>query len=71
MTHTFDTGKSLRIALAMSNMTRKDFADQMHMTPTHVSRLATGNQQIGGETLSRVAAVFGMKASEFLALGED
>lgn len=66
-----DTGKALRVALAKSGGSRKLLAEAVGLSPNQISRLATGAQSIHGETLGKIAAYFGMKVSEFLALGED
>lgn len=66
-----DTGKALRIALAQKNMKRKVLADAVGISENYASRLAVGNSVIQGELLNKIAAAFGMKVSEFVALGED
>lgn len=66
-----DTSKALRIALAQRNMSRKELAERIGITQNHMSRLSTGSVMIQGETLNKIAAALLMKASEFLALGED
>lgn len=71
MSTTTDTGKSLRLALAAANMKNKDLAEKAGISENYVSRLAVGKALIQGEMLDRIASAFGMKASEFLALGED
>lgn len=66
-----DTSKALRVALAQRNMSRKELAERIGVTQNHMSRLAVGTVMIQGDTLNKIAAALQMKASEFLALGED
>ena len=65
-----DTGKALRMAMASQNMKRKTLAEKVSMTENYISRMAVGKAMIQGEALNKIAAAFGMKVSEFLALGE-
>lgn len=71
MPTTMDTSKSLRMALAAENMKRAELADILGLHPNQVSRWATGKQALAGDMLNKVSAVFRMKPSEFIALGED
>lgn len=65
-----DVGKSIRVALAKKGMSQKQLAEQLGMLPTSLSQLAA-QKSCTGSTLNKLAAAFGMKASEFVALGED
>jgi transcriptional regulator with XRE-family HTH domain len=64
-----DLSKSLRLALADSNMQKKVFAEKVGTSQQQVSNwLRTGN--IKQSSLSCIASVFDMSVSEFIALGE-
>ena len=65
-----DLSKSLRVALANSNMQKKVLAEKVGTSQQQVSNwLRSGN--IKQSSLSYIAAVFNMTVSEFIALGED
>lgn len=66
-----DTSKALRLALAGKKMKQRELAVMVGLSARQISNLAQGYQVIQGDTLNRIAAAFGMKSSEFLALGED
>lgn len=63
-------GKSIKIALLKNNMLQSDLAQKMGVHVSAISRIAR-NKPITVETLDRLAKTFSMKASEFVALGED
>ncbi|MNQ26398.1 helix-turn-helix protein [compost metagenome] len=63
-------GKSLKIAMVKQNLDQSGLAEKLGIHKTSVSRMAN-NHGINCETLSRLATAFGMKVSEFVALGED
>lgn len=65
-----NVGKSIRVALAKKGMTQRQLAEQLGMLPTSLSQLAS-QQSCTGATLEKLARTLGMKASEFVALGED
>lgn len=65
-----NAGRSLRVALAKKDMTQQDLAKQMKVSSAYVSRLANA-EHIGMGTVVSLSEFFGMKPSEFLALGED
>ena len=63
-------GKSLRIAMAEKNVKFAWLAKELKVTPTRVRHIA---QQTDCNTslIARLAIVFNMSASEFIALGES
>lgn len=65
-----NVGKSIRVALAKKGMTQRQLAEQLGMLPTSLSQLAS-QQSCTGATLEKLARALGMKASEFVALGEE
>lgn len=65
-----NVGKSLRVALAKSGMNQKQLAEKLSMRQTSLSQLAA-QTSCTGATLEKLSGAFGMKASEFVALGED
>lgn len=63
-------GVSIKVALAKRGMSHKALADEMGMLQSSLSQMiARGSCPT--QTLEKLAGVFGMKVSEFLALGED
>jgi len=64
-----DIGKSIQIALIHQGIKKKDLADQLEVSRTYVSFLV-GSETCSPTMLNRLSRVFGMKASEFIALGE-
>lgn len=65
-----NVGKSIKVALAKKEMNQQDLAAKMNVSKPYVSQLA-GKEHAGMGTVSLLAEAFGMKISEFLALGED
>jgi plasmid maintenance system antidote protein VapI len=65
-----DVGKSIRIALAIHNMNRVALAVKMNCAPPGVTQMCN-RPNVRTDTLKKLAKVFGMKVSEFIALGED
>ena len=63
--------KSIKLALVNANMTQRTLAKSLKTTPAHMSRLANGKAHMNTQVLANVARLFGMKVSEFVALGED
>lgn len=62
--------KSIKTALLQRDMSQKQLAEQLGMTQTSMSQLAA-QTSCTGATLQKLAGAFGMKVSEFVALGED
>lgn len=65
-----DCGKSLRTAMAQSNMKSIDLASQLGITPQQVA-VWRRSKSTNLNTVCKLATVFNMKVTEFLALGED
>lgn len=65
-----NVGKSIKVALAMKEMNQQDLATKLNVSKPYVSQLA-GKEHAGMGTVALLADAFGMKISEFLALGED
>lgn len=63
-------GRSTRIAMAQRGMRSKDLAKTLGMTQSSISLVLARESSPGG-LVKKLAEVFGMKASEFVALGED
>lgn len=63
-------GKSIKVALAMAEMNQRELAERMDVSHRFVNRMANaGTARIA--TAEKFAKAFGMKVSEFLALGEE
>lgn len=62
--------KSIRLALAEKHMTQTDLAAKLKCGTPNVSQICSSGR-VRSETLKRIADVFEMKVSEFVALGED
>lgn len=63
-------GKSLKVALARKGITQSELARQNNWPLRTVNKLAN---RAGGtvENINQLSQALGMKASEFVALGED
>lgn len=62
--------KSIKTALAQRDMSQKALATKLGMLETSLSQLAA-QKSCTGATLQKLADAFGLKVSEFIALGED
>lgn len=62
--------KSIKVALAQRGTTQKALAEELGMSETGISQLAA-QKSCTGATLQKLATAFGLKVSEFIALGED
>ncbi len=63
-------GKSIKVALAKAGMNQRQLADQMGLSHQFVTELT--NKPSGSfANVKRLAKAFGMKPSEFIALGEE
>lgn len=62
--------KSAMIAMAQRNMKQKDLAAVLGMSQGSMSLLLK-QTSCTGATLQKMAGAFGLKVSEFVALGED
>lgn len=65
-----NTGKSIKIALAIREKTPQWLADELEVTKQAVSHLIN-NTAMSGTNINKVAKTLGYKSSEFIALGED
>lgn len=65
-----DIKKSTKIALAMQNKKRSELADYLGVRRTYMSTVLSGRVGVSTERLQKIADFFGMKVSEFIALGE-
>ena len=63
-------GKSIKVALAMRNMKQNQLAAQLRKTPRWINSLAN-SEGASTATIEMLASAFSMKASEFVALGEE
>lgn len=63
-------GRSLKVALARSNMKQSELARKLGLSHRWVNKVA--NQEGGSvQTIDMLAKAFDMPASEFIRLGED
>lgn len=63
-------GKSIRVAMAMRGLRRPQLAERLQVTGPTVSTMLS-RPTCSGQTLQSLAKIFGMKVSEFVALGEE
>lgn len=63
--------KSIRVALAKQDMTRQQLAERTGVHETNISKMVNGKYGISADQVEGFAKAFGMKVSEFVALGED
>lgn len=64
-----DIGKSIRVASAMADRDTKWLSRQLEMSVSRVNQLKN-QDKVNTSTLERLADVFNMQVSEFVALGE-
>lgn len=65
-----NVSKSIRVALAMRELTQKQLAERLGMYESAVSQLVN-RSSITTDKLKQVADALEMKVSELVALGED
>lgn len=65
-----NVGNSLKVALVKKGMSQTALAEQMKVHVQWVNKLAN-SQSASQATIEGLAEALGMKASEFIALGED
>lgn len=65
-----NVGKSLKIALVKQGMSQTELAKKMGVHDQWISKIAN-SESASQATVVGIAAALGMKASEFVALGED
>lgn len=63
-------GVSIKVALAKRGMSHKALADEMGVLQSSLSQLINRGS-CPSTTIEKLAAIFGMKVSEFIALGEE
>lgn len=65
-----NVGKSIKVGMAKRDMKPLELAEKMEVSRQYVSQMMA-SKQTGIGTINKLADVFEMKVSEFLALGED
>ena len=65
-----NVSKSIRVALAMRELTQKQLAERLGMCESAVSQLVN-RSSITTDKLKQVADALDMRVSELVALGED
>lgn len=63
-------GKSIKIVCAMKGLKLKDLAEKMDVNKDYLSRIS-GKTTCSPQMLEKLCAAVEMKASEFIALGEN
>jgi len=64
-----NVGKSIKIAIVRNDRSTKWLANQMDVSITRVNQMKS-QTAVNTSTLERLASVFNMQVSEFVALGE-
>jgi|GEM_PF-1153788 Plasmid maintenance system antidote protein len=65
-----NVGRSINIAMAQKDMRRPDLARLLGVTPPSVKAIIDRDNTTT-DTLRKLADIFGMSVSEFIALGEE
>lgn len=65
-----NVGKSIKMALVKVDKKQTWLAEQLGISSRQVNKVANA-ESASGKTIEKMADVFGMKVSDFLALGED
>ena len=65
-----DVGKSVRIAMASEGINQTRLAERIGITRQSVSHICK-QKTANSKYIDRLAKAFDMKASDFIALGED
>lgn len=63
--------KSINVAQAMRDMNRKTLAELTGIHEVNISKMVNGKHGISSVQVELFAKAFGMKVSEFVALGEE
>lgn len=63
-------GIAVRVALAKQDHDINWLADKLGVSHTRASKVARSTN-VNSNTIARLAEIFGMKPSEFIALGEE
>jgi len=61
--------KSINVAVAQRSLSKRYVAEAMGVTPTRISAIAN-QKNLSVENLTKLAGVFNLTVSEFIALGE-
>lgn len=64
-----NTGKAVKVALAMREMNQNDLALKLNMSHSVLSRICSA-KSASTSTLQKIATALDMKVSELMALGE-
>ncbi len=62
---------SLKYALVKTGTKAKDLANGINVTNVYISAVANGRKTAGIDFIVKCSFFFGMKVSEFIALGEE
>lgn len=65
-----NVGKSIKMALVKAGKKQTWLAERLGISSRQVNKVANA-ESASGKTIEKMADVFGMKVSDFLALGED
>lgn len=65
-----NVGRSIKVALAKRDMSQRQLAERLKHSERWVNQLAN-SERANSQTIDMLAGAFDMKASEFVALGED
>ncbi|MFW0776098.1 MAG: hypothetical protein ACN2B6_00060 [Rickettsiales bacterium] len=63
--------KSIKLALVQQDKTNLWLAEQLGTSPAYTSRLQRHGSSASFKQTERIAEIFGMTLSEFIALGEE
>jgi len=66
-----DIGKSIRIACAMNDIKQKDLARLANVSAVTISHTINKKHACSSKNIELFAKAFGMRVSEFIALGEE
>lgn len=62
-------GMSIKLALVKAGKNQRQLASEMGISERQVNKVAN-RKTASSQTIEKMAAIFGMKASDFIALGE-
>lgn len=63
-------GRSIRVAIAKNDLNQTRLAERMGVSRAYISKLCC-SQHVSMAAARRIADEFGMKLSDFIALGEN
>lgn len=64
-----NVGLSIKLALVKAGKNQRQLAVELGISARQVNAVAN-SETASGKTIEKMAAIFGMKVSDFLALGE-